>query len=186
MSKFQVGDKVSVLDDAIDGVVVAINSDQITIETTDKFMMTYFVNELVKNNISNDLKGFISFDTISKVKSEKQEEKKRNFVKEKKSKKEIFALEVDLHIEKLVPSKKGLNNYDILTIQLDTAKRQMDFAIRNRIPKLVLIHGVGEGVLKTELEYLLRRYENISTQEGNYQKYGQGATEVYFLQKKEN
>jgi len=186
MSKFQIGDKVSVLDDAIDGVVVAVNLDQITIETTDKFMMTYFVNELVKNNISNDLKGFISPDTISKVKAEKQEEKKRSFVKEKKSKKEIFTLEVDLHIEKLVPSKKGLNNYDILTIQLDTAKRQMDFAIRNRIPKLVLIHGVGEGVLKTELEYLLKRYENISTREGNYQKYGQGATEVYFLQKKEN
>lgn len=184
MSNFQIGDKVSVLDDAIDGIVIAVNSNQITIETEDGFPMTYFVNELVKNNISNDLKGFISRDAISQVKAEKQEEKKRSFTKEKKSSRDVFTLEVDLHIEKLVPSKKGLNNYDILTIQLDTAKRQMEFAIRNRIPKLVLIHGVGEGVLKTELEFLLKRYENISTQEANYQKYGQGATEVYFLQKK--
>ena len=183
MEQFQIGDKVSVLDDAIDGVVVKINFNQITIETEDKFMMTYFVNELVKNNISNDLSGFISPDTISKVKIEKQEEKKRSFIKEKKSKKEIFTLEVDLHIEKLVPNKNSLSNYDILNIQMDAAKRQMDFAIRNRIPKLVLIHGVGEGVLKSELEFLLRKYENISVQEANYQKYGQGATEVYFLQK---
>ena len=75
MSKFQIGDKVSVLDDAMDGVVTEINSDQITIETNDGFTMTFFVNELVKNNISNDLKGFISNAAISKVKAEKQEEK---------------------------------------------------------------------------------------------------------------
>lgn len=184
MSNFQIGDKVSVLDDAIDGVVTAINLNQITIETEDGFSMTYFVNELVKNNISNNLKWFISNAAISQVKNEKQEEKKRSFVKEKKSSRDVFALEVDLHIEKLVPNKNGLSNYDILNIQMDTAKRQMDFAIRNRIPKLVLIHGVGEGVLKSELEFLLRKYENISVQEANYQKYGQGAMEVYFLQKK--
>jgi len=184
MSDFQIGDKVSVLDDAIDGVVTEINSDQITIETSDGFPMTYFVNELVKNLISNDLKGFISSTAISQVKAEKQEEKKRTFTKDKKSSREVFALEVDLHIEKLVPNKTGLSNYDILNIQMDTAKRQMDFAIRNRIPKLVLIHGVGEGVLKSELDFLLRRYENITVQEANYQKYGQGAMEVYFLQKK--
>ena len=69
MSDFQIGDKVSVLDDAIDGVVVEVNSDQITIETNDGFTMTYFVNELVKNNISNDLKGFISTAAISQGKS---------------------------------------------------------------------------------------------------------------------
>jgi dsDNA-specific endonuclease/ATPase MutS2 len=184
MSNFQIGDKVSVLDEAIDGVVTGINSDQITIETEDGFPMTYFVNELVKNNISNDLKGFISNAAISQVKLEKQEEKKRSFTKDKKSTREVFALEVDLHIEKLVPNKNGLSNYEILNIQMDTAKRQMDFAIRNRIPKLVLIHGVGEGVLKSELDFLLRKYENITVKEANYQKYGQGAMEVYFLQKK--
>lgn len=184
MSNFQIGDKVSVLDEAIDGIVTGVNSDQITIETEDGFPMTYFVNELVKNNISNDLKGFISNAAISQVKLEKQEEKKRSFTKDKKSAREVFALEVDLHIEKLVPNKNGLSNYDILNIQMETAKRQMDFAIRNRIPKLVLIHGVGEGVLKSELDFLLRKYENITVKEANYQKYGQGAMEVYFLQKK--
>jgi dsDNA-specific endonuclease/ATPase MutS2 len=184
MTNFQIGDKVSVLDEAIDGVVTAINSNQITIETTDGFPMTYFVKELVKNLISNDLKGFISNAAISQVKVEKQQEKKRSFTKEKKNLREIFTLEVDLHIEKLVPNKNGMSNYDILNIQMDTAKRQMDFAIRNRIPKLVLIHGVGQGVLKSELDFLLRKYENISVQPGNLQKYGLGAMEVYFLQKK--
>jgi hypothetical protein len=55
---------------------------------------------------------------------------------------------------------------------------------KNRIPKIVFIHGVGEGVLKSELDFMLGRYENIIFQDGNYQKYGLGATEVYFKQNK--
>lgn len=184
MSNFKIGDAVSAIDDAIDGVVLSIKLNQISIETTDGFILTFLENELVKKLVSNELKGFISTTDIIKIKTEKQEQKKRNFVKESKSKKEVFTLEVDLHIEKLIPNKKGHSNFDILNIQMDTAKRQIDFAIKNRIPKLVLIHGVGEGILKSELDFLLKRYENIRIQEGNYQKYGLGATEIYFLQKK--
>jgi len=113
MSEFQIGDKVSVLDDAIDGVVIEINSSKITIETTDGFPMTYFVNEIVKDNISNDLKGFISNAAISQVKSEKQEEKKRSFVKEKKSSRDIFTLLGYTHSIKLVNVNfsNGSNNF---------------------------------------------------------------------------
>ena len=103
-------------------------------------------------------------------------------MKEKKSRHEIPAPEFDLHIEKLVPNKRGMSNYDILTLQTETAKRHIEFAIRNRIPKIVFIHGVGEGILKSELDFLLGRYDNIAFAEANYQKYGQGATEVFIKQ----
>ena len=69
--------------------------------------------------------------------------------------------------------------------RLETAKRRLEFAIQNRIQRTVFIHGVGEGVLKLELEYLFKRYEgNIKYYDANYQKYGQGATEVYIYQSK--
>ena len=42
---------------------------------------------------------------------------------------------------------------------------------------------MGEGVLKLELEYLFGSYDNIKFYTGSYQKYGQGATEVYIFQK---
>ena len=180
--KFEIGDKVAVLDDAISGTVIKVNKNDISIETTDGFMMTFFVNELIKTNNTSELSGFFSTQSLSSVLKDKEAPKKHSFVKEKKSRKEEFVLEVDLHIEKLVPSKRGMSNYDILNLQMDTAKRQMDFAIRNRMPKLVFIHGVGEGVLKAELDFLLGRYDNISFQDANYQKYGLGATEVYFKQ----
>ena len=91
-------------------------------------------------------------------------------------------MEVDLHIEKLVPYLKGLSNHDILTKQIDTARGQLEFAIRKRIQKIVFIHGVGEGVLKAELEYLFSRYDNVKFYDADYQRYGLGATEVYIFQ----
>ena len=91
-------------------------------------------------------------------------------------------MEVDLHIHKLTDSNRRMTNYDILTLQLDTAKRQLEFAMRKRIQKIVFIHGVGEGVLKMELETLFRRYENIKYYDADLQKYGNGATEIYIFQ----
>jgi dsDNA-specific endonuclease/ATPase MutS2 len=182
MQKFEIGDKVEVLDEAISGTVVAIKNNEISIETTDNFTMTFFVNELVKINNSSVLSGFFSTQSLTSVLKDKEDPKKRSFVKEKKSRKDEFVLEVDLHIEKLLPSKRGMSNYDILTFQIETAKRQLDFAIKNRMPKVVFIHGVGEGVLKAELDFMLGRYDTISFQDANYQKYGLGATEVYIKQ----
>lgn len=179
---FEIGDRVAVLDDVIEGVVKQIKNDQITIETNDNFTMTFFVNELVKINKMNDLGDIFSSKSLTEVLNDKNSPKKHKTVKIKPSKKEDFVLEVDLHIEKLVPSTRGMSNYDILNIQMEEVKRKMDFCIKNRLPRLVLIHGVGEGVLKSEIEFLLGRYDNIVFQDASYRKYGLGATEVYFKQ----
>lgn len=181
---FTKGDKVSVLDDDLNGTVLAVKNDEVTIETDDGFLMTYFVKQLLKINISSNLMDSIKRININEVIKEKAIPAPRSFVKERKEKHEISAPEFDLHIEKLVPNKRGMSNYDILTLQSETAKRHIEFAIRNRIPKIVFIHGVGEGILKAELDFLLGRYDNIAFQDGNYQKYGQGATEVFIKQSK--
>lgn len=181
--KFEKGDKVSVLDDAFEGVVTKVDGNQITIETTEGFPMTYFVNELIKVNDSNDLRRQIGSFNPHQIKSVKEEAKRPASTSNKKVKGEIPPPEFDLHIEKLVRNYKHLSNFDILNIQLDTAKRHLDFAYKNRIPKIVLIHGVGEGILKSELDFMLGRYDGIDFREASFQKYGQGATEVYFRQK---
>ena len=176
------GDKVSVLDEAINGVVMLVKEKEITIETEDGFMMTFNVNELLKVNDTSNLMDSIERIDIDEIKKEKAIPKPRSFVKERKDRQDGPVPEFDLHIEKLVQNKRGMSNYDILTLQSETAKRHVEFAIKNRIPKIVFIHGVGEGVLKAELDFLLGRYDNIDFREANYQKYGQGATEVYIKQ----
>ena len=52
---FNLGDRVAVLDDAYEGLVLRCEKDQVTIETTDGFVMTYFVKELIKINNSSEL-----------------------------------------------------------------------------------------------------------------------------------
>jgi hypothetical protein len=179
---FNKGDAVSVLDEAINGVVISTKGQEVTIETEDGFVMTFFVNELIKVNNSSNLMDSIRRINVDEIIKEKTIPKPRSFVKERKDKHEVSVPEFDLHIEKLVPNKRGMSNYDILTLQSETAKRHIEFAIKNRIPKIVFIHGVGEGVLKAELDFLLGRYDNIDFKEANYQKYGQGATEVFIKQ----
>jgi dsDNA-specific endonuclease/ATPase MutS2 len=182
MKTINVGDKVSVLDEAINGVVVSVKNNEITIETEDEFTMTYFVNELVKINNTSELNNFNRSDTLSKINSDLQPSRKQLALQKKFEKVERGVPEFDLHIEKLVNNFRGMSNFDILTLQLETAKKHVDFAIRNRIPKIVFIHGVGEGILKSELDFMLKNFEQISFQDANYQKYGLGATEIYFKQ----
>jgi hypothetical protein len=182
MAKFKAGDPVTVLDDSFSGKVKGYKKDKVVVETTEGFELQFEEAELVKTGNAAELKAFFSNQSLGSVLREKEEPKKRSFVREKKSKKDGFVLEIDLHIEKLVPNKRGMSNYDILTIQAETAQRQLEFAIKNRMPKVVFIHGVGEGILKAELDFLLGRYEGITFGDADYQKYGLGATEVYIKQ----
>lgn len=180
MSKFSIGDVVVVTDEVLKGTVVNIKGEEIKVETEDGFILTFYQNELIKipeeqSEIAK--KVVVSNHLAQKIDYKKQSKK----VKSKRNKDTIPAMEVDLHIQKLTKSTKKMDNYDILSLQMDTAKHKIEFAIRNKIPRVVFIHGVGEGVLKEELHYLLKRYP-VKLSEASYQKYGMGATEVYLIQ----
>jgi dsDNA-specific endonuclease/ATPase MutS2 len=178
---FQVHDRVEVLDDSIRGIVKKVESGIVYIETSEGFLLDFSPSELVRIEDENG-ELFLKNDVRAEVLREKQAEKKPRTSRVKPKERNVPPMEIDLHIEKLVNSYRGMSNYDILTLQLDTAKRQIEFAARKRIQKIVFIHGVGEGVLKAELDYLLGRYDNLKFYDADYQKYGAGATEVYFFQ----
>ncbi|WP_081210801.1 Smr/MutS family protein [Salegentibacter sediminis] len=178
--KFNPGDKVAALDDDLEGVVVNADAASVTIETPDGFEMDFSPAELVK--IETPIEDLSENVDFNRVLEEKQLPKKPKSKRIKPKERNAPPMEVDLHIEKLVNNFRGMNNFDILNLQMETAKRQLEFAMRKRIQKIVFIHGVGEGVLKAELDYLLGRYDNLKFYDADYQKYGQGATEVYFFQ----
>jgi len=178
-----IGDHVSVLDEAISGIVSAILNGKVTIKDEHGFEYQYSDNELVIENNSFSKSEF-SPQNISEILSEKQSKKNKNTVRIKPKDRNLPPMEVDLHIHQLTSSTRGMDNYDMLNFQLDTAKRQLEFAISKRIPRVVFIHGVGEGKLRAELEFLLNRYDNLKFYDADYQKYGMGATEVYIFQNK--
>tara|TARA_R110002073_G_scaffold139232_2_gene289332 strand:- start:107352 stop:107903 length:552 start_codon:yes stop_codon:yes gene_type:complete len=177
---FKIGDKVAVLDDTINGVVADLNGQSVTIEADDGFLLVYDASELVR--VAMDQKAYSKYIDIKNdaLLEKESSDKKRTPTKRLKSGTHP-PLEVDLHIHQLVKTTKGMTNFDMLTLQVETARRQLDFAVRKKIQRVVFIHGVGEGVLQQELTYLFNRY-HVSVSQASFQKYGMGATEVYIYQ----
>lgn len=182
MSLFKIGDIIEVLDDNMKGKIVGFEKNkQVKVETNDGFELVFNENEVIL--VENDAVKINFNANLKQILAEKEGGKKKQSNLIKLPKKEIPVYEVDLHLEKIISGRnQNLSNYDKLNIQLEEAKRSLDFAISKRYQRVVLIHGVGEGVLKTELEYLLRRYENVNIQEASYTKYGLGAMEIYIKQ----
>ena len=180
------GDRVETIDDAISGTVTRVSGTTITIEDNDGFEFQFEENELMLISSSHTLDNAIFDADIESIKKEKELTKRKTVPKVKPKERHIPKFEVDLHIHQLTDSTKGMTNFDMLNLQLDTARRQLEFAIKKRIPKMVFIHGVGEGVLRQELETLFSRYNNVQYYDADYKTYGVGATEVRIFQNVES
>ena len=178
---FQPGDKVAVIDDLLEGKVISSHRGSVRIETNEGFLLEFEERELVRI----EPKQIIfreNYIPLAEVLKEKESFKKKRSQRVRPKERSAPPMEIDLHIDKLVPSYKGMSNFEILNLQMETAKRQLEFAMKKRIQKVVFIHGVGEGVLKAELDFMFGRYDNIKFYDADYSKYGLGATEIYILQ----
>ncbi len=177
MANFKIGDQVEVLDELISGSITGIQGDIITIETTEGLSLQFTTDEIIRSGNAIQVTNYEAFQ----IKKEKEKPRKKKVEIRKGKERNAPKMEVDLHIHQLTTSTRGMSNFDILNLQVDTAKRQLEFAIKKRIQKVVFIHGVGEGVLKEELKYLFKKYP-VDYYDADYQKYGLGATEVYIYQ----
>jgi dsDNA-specific endonuclease/ATPase MutS2 len=89
--------------------------------------------------------------------------------------------EIDLHIEKLVGSPRGMSNAEILKIQLDALQRYLNLAVVHHLDRMIIIHGLGKGTLREEVHAVLKRTPEVARFKNEWSgKYGFGATEVFF------
>lgn len=181
----KVGDKVTFLNDTGTGVVIELlNERYALVENEDGFDEKYLIEELVPSRTEKDYKldGIEHVLSVQeKVDSERRFEKLEDF--EKKTKGLVSyvqdEMEIDLHIEELIDSHRGMSNGEILSVQMANFKRQLNIAIRRKVKKLIIIHGVGEGTLRTEIRTeLLSNYPDFEFHDASYRKYGYGATEI--------
>ncbi|MBE7629724.1 Smr/MutS family protein [Tenacibaculum piscium] len=176
----EIGNKVAVLDADIRGIITRKENDFFFVKDQHGMEYSFYATELVKIKVEqHELSRQVAVQkSLWQQKTQETVKKKKSFFV--KDKNEVI-MEVDLHADKLVKSTRGMDNYDILSLQLETAKHKLEYCISKSISKLVLIHGIGEGVLKTELDYLLNNY-SVKYYDASYQKYGKGATEIYIYQ----
>lgn len=181
----KVGDKVTFLNDIGGGVVEEIlNERYALVENEDGFLEKYLIDELIPAKSEKDYKldGIEHVISVQeKIESEKRFERLEDFEKKTKGLVSMVndEMEVDLHIEELIDSHHGMSNGEILSVQMANFKRQLNIAIRRKAKKLIIIHGVGEGRLKSEIRTdLLSNHPDFEFHDASYRKYGYGATEI--------
>jgi dsDNA-specific endonuclease/ATPase MutS2 len=176
---FKVGDQVSAIHEEIKGVVKAVSNDQIQIEDQDGFIRKYDLNELSLTPSERHFK----IDDID-LTEEAQNKINHSLSDPVKLKK----YEIDLHIEELIESHANMTNHEILMKQMDHCKRFVSKSIETNVGKIVLIHGKGQGVLKTEIYQFLNNLKfqngyNLMFHDASFAEYGfGGATEILFNQ----
>lgn len=103
--------------------------------------------------------------------STKQSEKQDFFIPEE---------EVDLHIEALREDWPQLNGEEILRYQLEHFRRCLEAAAAKGFEKIIFIHGVGNGTLRTEIHKRLGKSLGVKTfKDARKDRFGYGATEVF-------
>jgi hypothetical protein len=92
------------------------------------------------------------------------------------------ASEIDLHIEMLVGDPSKLSNSEMLRLQLDVFDRNLNLAIASGMDEISFIHGIGNGVLRSEIHKRLSQLKNIKYfQDTKKSQFGYGATLVRIL-----
>ncbi len=172
--KFEIGEIVSFLYEIGEGEIIKIISPkEVLLVDNYGFEQIYEVKFLVKK-IGTSIQE--KMNVPLKDEEFKPKHKKHNIIQDKNSKKDFW--ELDLHIEQLTDVYKGLSNFEILSIQLRSFKNFLARAKANNIQKLVVIHGVGEGILKNEIRNHLATIEQYDFFDASYLEYGKGATEI--------
>ncbi|MCL1821355.1 MAG: DUF2027 domain-containing protein [Prolixibacteraceae bacterium] len=133
--------------------------------------------ELKDNDLSLELEKLKQHDFSAQEIEENSGDRKRPRIK--KTLPAGQPREVDLHIHELVESTAGLEPKDILEIQMQRFRAEMEAAIVGQTKRIVFIHGVGQGTLKNELRRELSNvYKKYDFQDASFHEYGYGATVV--------
>lgn len=87
--------------------------------------------------------------------------------------------EIDLHIEKLTFPGQKISNSEMLRIQISAFEAAMDQAIAAGQDEIKFIHGIGNGVLRAEIQKRLSKMKNIKFfEDAQKERFGYGATLV--------
>ena len=169
----EIGSKVSLVDDNCQAYVLEmLDGGFLRVELDDDFgtQMTIHKSKVVVSNSLSDYRA-------NKI---KQKDSKITQTKSAKASQQTInksVLEVDLHAEKLITNLSGVEN--ILEIQLRKVSQVLSENKTKRGLKIVLIHGNGKGILKSEiLKFLKRHYPTFKISDANMSKYGTGAINV--------
>lgn len=173
---FEEGQRVAYLYEKGYGKILSLKGTIALVADEDGFERTISLSELVY--IHSD--KFVKEDVIIEKAEEELQLTYRILQQRTGQKKPLTVWELDLHIEELLDSHRGMSNTEILLHQMNEFRKMFRKAQQQGIHKLIVIHGVGEGVLKSEIRDWLANQTHIEVYDADFSEYGKGATAVEF------
>jgi hypothetical protein len=86
---------------------------------------------------------------------------------------------IDIHIEKLVHDPNHLTNAEIMALQMQEFEKWYQVAVMQNAPFLIVVHGVGNGVLRNEIHEFLKYKKEVKSFINQYHpSFGYGSTEI--------
>ncbi|MDA9755726.1 Smr/MutS family protein [Flavobacteriales bacterium] len=196
MRDFKVGDLVKFLNDVGTATVLRVEGNVVIVEDEDGFERSVERAELMdagdrdqdEKKYGNKLPDVAQLLT-QEVGERRMKELQRDFevryqhAQATSMSRRDAHMEVDLHIHELVDDQRGLADGAKLAIQMAHFDRMMDIAKREKLRRIVFIHGVGQGVLRHQIRTALdQHHPDCNYREGDPRRYGSGATEVWLGQ----
>lgn len=181
----KIGNKIKFINEDVTGIITKLISDK-EVEIEDSFGFTQYVavSEIIIINDNEDIVYTVdNADFIDQPDLRKEKFKSTSKLLERYKKLNKFkyenTLEIDLHLEELVEFPNRLEDWQKLYTQINHAKKCIEAAQNEHVPRIVFIHGKGTGVLKTELRNMLGNTYELPFKDADYREYSTGATEVY-------
>tara|TARA_B100000941_G_scaffold153629_1_gene108919 strand:+ start:926 stop:1429 length:504 start_codon:yes stop_codon:yes gene_type:complete len=164
--KFKVGDIIVFKHEKQCGTILKIVNGKLLVKNSDGFEEIVSPNDIILYDENTDKVTAYGIDFDIKD----DQIKKR---KTKKNQRFSKVLKIDLHIELIIDYYKELENHEIVNIQLKKCENAIRKAMNTRIEKIIIVHGIGVGTLKKEVQQLLDQYNfrYYTSQDG-------GSTEV--------
>ena len=151
--KFEIGDKVKFIRSNDYGIIQSVISEKkVQVEDSSKFLSIVNVDEIIPFDKSTN-----SVSSYGDLTSNK--EKNNNAKNLKKVISNLNVVKLDLHIENLSADYHMMTNFEIIQIQIKKCEDLIMKSLNSNVHKLIIVHGIGEGVLKKEVHDLLNRYQ---------------------------
>ena len=166
-NKFKIGDKVKFLRSNDFGVVESIISERkLKVRDSSDFISVVNINDIISyDNSTNTVASY------GDMKTDKDNYSNKNI--KTKIVSNLNVLKLDLHIENLISDYQQMTNFEIVQLQVKKCEDFLLKSFKTKVQKLIIVHGIGEGVLKKEVHELLNRY-----QLRYYESLNGGSTEV--------
>ena len=160
---FIIGEQVSILNETGSYKVIGVESTYLVIEDEHGF------DRNVPRTMIAKSKPVITRNVVLK-------DHDKELSKGERKRKEMVPC-IDLHMESLLDVDHHMSSFDKLNLQVKTFREFINLNLSKRKTKVLVIHGIGEGRLKSEIASLLNR-PGYDMHDANYSPVGVGASYI--------